>query len=156
MLTWKVKNYCYNSSTIWDCDILKYREAQIKKLKKQCSTKEEFADAIRREMMWQYWSRCEYELIIEIDEDNRIWIGPWIGSCHPEEVKIDVTDDTDFDWRGFAEKHISSQIYKNKAKIDVWNQIEYRFDEFIDYLWYTRLKYERDDPKFHKMTEDNK
>ena len=31
--------------------------------------------------------------------------------------------------------HIKMQIYGNKAKIDIWNQIEYRFDEFIDYCW---------------------
>ena len=71
-LTWKVKNYCCNTDRIWDYDVLKYREDQIKKLKKKCATREEFAEAIRREMMWQYWSRCEYEVIIEIDDDNRI------------------------------------------------------------------------------------
>ena len=48
---------------------------------------------------------------------------------------LDVTDDTSFDWKDFAEMHIKMQIYGNKAKIDIWNQIEYRFDEFIDYCW---------------------
>jgi hypothetical protein len=148
-LSWKVKNHSINGNRLWDYDILKYREDLIKKLKKKCATKEEFAENMRREMMWQYWSRAEYEVIIEID-DNRIWLKPWIGCKNPDEVKINVTDDENFDWRGFAERHIGKQIYKNKAKIDIWDQLEYRWDEFIDYLWYTRLKYERDDPKFHR------
>ena len=153
-LSWKVKNYLINSNKIWDYDVLKYREDQIKKLKKKCATKEEFAEEMRREMMWQYWSRCEYEVIIEIDENGRIWLKPWVGCVDSDSVKIDVTDDDSFDWRGFAEKHIGKQIYKNKAKIDVWDQLECRWDEFIDYLWHTRLRCERDDPKFHS-TEDN-
>lgn len=154
LLTWKVKNYSINDNRLWDYDVLKYREDLIKKLKKQYTTKEEFAEKMRRDMMYQYWSRSEYEVIIEIDENNRIWLKPWVGCRNPDEVKIDVTDDTSFDWRGFANEHIGKQIYKNEAKIDIWDQIEYRFDEFIDYLWYTRLKYERDDPKFHKTEEE--
>lgn len=153
-LSWKVKNYLCNFNKIWDYDVLQYREDQIKKLKKRCATKEEFAEEMRREMMWQYWSRCEYEVIVEIDDDNRIRLKPWVGCIDPESVKIDVTDDENFDWRGFAEQHIGMQIYKNEAKIDIFNQLEYRWDEFIDYCWYTRLKYERDDPKFYRQTEE--
>lgn len=142
-LTWKVKNYFCNENEIWDYDVLEYRENQVKKLKKKYATKEDFAEVMRREMMWQYWSRCEYEVIIEVDDNNRIWLKPWIGCSDPDSVKIDVTDDTSFDWRGFAEKHISKQIFKNEAKIDIWDQIEYRFDEFIDYIWNYRHKYQR-------------
>ena len=148
-LTWKVKNYVFQNK-IEDYDVLKYREDQIKKFKKQSATKEEFAEKLRGEMMYQYWSRAEYELIITIDENNRIWLEPWIGCRNMDETRIDITDDESFDWRGFAQKHIGSQIYKNGAKIDIWDQLEWRWDEFIDYLWYTRLKYERDDPKYHR------
>lgn len=154
-LTWKVKNYLCNSNKILDYDILQYREDQIKKLKKKCATKEEFAEAMHREMLWQYWSRAEYEVIIEVDDDNRIWLKPWVGCRNPDEVKIDVTDDQSFDWRGFANEHIGKQIYKNAAKIDIFDQLQWRWDEFIDYLWYNRLRYERDDLKFHRNTEEN-
>ena len=141
---WKVKNYLINENHIWDYDVLKYREDEIKKLKKKCVTKEEFADEIRREMMCQYWSRCEYEVVIEIDDDNRIWLSPWVGCKDPESVKIDVTDDENFDWRGFANLHIGKQVYKNKAKIDIWDQISYKWPEFVDYVWNYRHKYQRD------------
>lgn len=154
-LTWKVKNYLVGTDKIWDYDVLKYREDQIKKLKKKCATKEEFAKEMRREMMWMYWSRAEYEVIIEIDDDNHIWLRPWVGCRNPDEAKIDVTDDQNFDWRNFANEHIGKQIYKNEAKIDIFDQLQWKWDEFIDYLWHTRLKYERNDPKFHRQTEEN-
>lgn len=154
-LSWKVKNYVFQNK-IEDYNVLQYREDKIKKLKKKCATKEEFAEAMQREMMYHFWSRAEYELIIEIDDYDRIWLEPWCGCKEPEKVRVDVTDDESFDWRGFAEIHIGTQIYKNKAKIDVWDQLFYSWFDFIDYCWHTRLKYERDNPKFHRQTEENK
>lgn len=152
-LTWKVKNYNCNADKIEDYDVLKYREDFIKKLKKKCATKEEFAEAMQREMMYYFWSKAECELIIEIS-DNKIWLIPWCGCREPEVVKVCVTDDDGFDWSGFAEHHIGKQIYKNRAKIDIYDQLQWRWDEFIDFCWCTRLKYERDDPKFHRQYED--
>ena len=151
-LIWLVTYYDCNADKIKQYDILKYREDFIKKLKKKCDTKEEFAEKMRREFQWQYWSKCEWELVIEIDDNNRIWLNPWVGCREPENVRIDVTDREDFDWKGFAEEHISKQIYKNKAKIDVFDQLTYanQFEKLIDYCWYTRLKYERDNPKFDR------
>ena len=97
---------------------------------------------MRSEMMWQYWSRAEYEVIIEIDDD-KIWLKPWAGCADPESVKIDVTDDSSFGWRRFAEFHIEKQRYKNEAKIDIFDQLQWRWDEFIDYVWNYRHKYQR-------------
>ena len=149
-LSWKVKNFDCNRQVIEDYDVLKYREDFIKKLKKKCATKEEFAEQLRRECMYRFWSKCEYELIIEIDDNNRIWLNPWVGCRNNKDVRIDVTDIEDFDWRGFANTHIKQQIYNNAAKIDVYDQLQYRWNEFVDYLWYTRLKYERSNSKFDR------
>ena len=151
-LSWKVKNFDINKQAIVDYDILKYREDQIKKFKKQSATKEEFAEKLRREFQYIYWSRSEYELVVSIDENDCVWLTPWVGCSEPEKVKIDVTDDESFDWRGFAEVHIKKQIYNNRAKVDIFDQLMFadQFEKLVDYLWYTRLKYERKNPKFDK------
>lgn len=141
--SWIVKIFDCNAQKIKDYDILKYREDDIKKLKKKYTTKEEFAEALRRECMYRFWSKAEWELIIECIEDSRVILRPWCGCYNPDEVKIDVTDDTSFDWQGFAAKHIKKQIFKNKAKIDVWDQIEYRWDEFVEYVWEYHHKWQR-------------
>ena len=150
-LSWKVKNFDFNKQAIEDYDVLSYREDQIKQLKKQCETKEEFAEKLRRKLQWQYWSRSEYELIIELTEDGRVLLRPWVG-FYDYELFIDVTDDDSFDWMGFADEHIKKQIYGNKAKVDIYNQLTYgdNWERLITYLWTTRLKYERDHPKFHE------
>ena len=72
---------------------------------------------------------------IEIDKDGRIFLNSHFGARRDAEPILDVTDDDSFDWKGFAEKHIKMQIFGDKAKIDIWCQIEHRFDEFISYCW---------------------
>lgn len=150
-MEWFCKYYDCNVNKINDINILRGYDDYIKKLKKKCATKEEFAEELRREMMHRFWSKSEWELIIEIDDNDRIWLTPWCGCSNPQDVRIDVTDDDSFDWRGFAEVHIGKQIYKNKAKIDVFDQLTYgdNWERLTTYLWTTKLKWQRDDPKFH-------
>lgn len=152
MIKFLVKEFgCSNQ--IEDIDILKYRENDIKKLKKKCATKADFAESLRKEFMWRYWSKAEHELIITKTKDGRILLSPWCGCREPEKAAVDVTDDySQLDWNAFASYHIGRQIFKTEAKIDVYDQIMFgdRFEKLVDSLWTTRLKYERDDPKFHQ------
>ena len=141
-LSWVVKNFDCNVQVIKDYDVLKYREDYIKKLKKKCATKSEFVEILKREFQSHYWARAEYELIIKRTEDGHTWLYPWCGCRNPEDVKIDVTDDTSFDWKGFADKYIDTR-YGNEAKIDVWSQLQYVWDEFVDYVWEYHHKWQR-------------
>lgn len=134
-MKWTVKHYDYDIPAISDYDLFPYFEEFLLKLKKQKLTREEFAKEIKSELMYHYWSKCEYEIFIEKENDGRIYLLPHCGGREKDVAFLDVTDDTSFDWKGFAEMHIKMQIYGNKAKIDIWNQIEYRFDEFIEYCW---------------------
>lgn len=134
-LIWNVKNFDANAQQIKDYNILKYRENFINELKTHCATKEEFSDAFRKEMMYHYWSRAEYELIIKRTEDNHIILEPWVGCRNLEAARLDVTNDTNFNWKDFADKHIRRQVFGNEAKIDVWDQIEYQWGYFVNYCW---------------------
>lgn len=147
-----VKYYNTNGNRIEDYDVLKHREFEIKQLKKKCATKNEFAEFLRREFMWRFWSKAEWELIVTKGEDGRVILSPWCGCVDPDGFSVDVTNDASFDWAGFADEHIKRQIFKNQAKIDVYDQIMYggRFDDLVTKLWTTRLQYERDNKKFHQ------
>ena len=147
-----VKYYNCNANKIEDYDVLKRRESEIKKLKKKCATKKEFSESLRIEFMRRFWSKAEWELIITKEEDGRIILSPWCGCSDPDSVAIDVTNDTSFDWPGFANGHIKRQVFNNQAKINVYDQIMCgdRFSNLVDELWYTRLPYERDNPKFRR------
>lgn len=136
-MEWIVYNFDINKQKIETYNILKhwsFRE-YTKKAAKKLKTKEDFAEQLKRELHYYFWSRSEWELIIEITEDSRIFLNPWCGCREPEKARIDVTDDTSFDWMGFANKHINKQRYNNKAKIDVYDQVEYTWDDFAEYCW---------------------
>ena len=149
-ITWKVKYFDCNEQLIKDYDVLKNNESQIRNLKKKCLEKIEFAKELRREFMYHYWSKCEWEMIIKITDDNKIVLTPWAGCRDEDKASIDVTDDNSFDWRRFAEYHIGNQVFKNRAKIDVYDQLMWRWDELVSYLWTTKLPYERRNSKFDK------
>lgn len=141
-LEWNVFYHDINRDKIITYNIFRHGsfDEYLKKAFKKCNTKEEFAETLKRELMYYFWSKAEWELIIEVTEDNRILLSPWCGCRDPESVKVDVTDDENFDWRGFAEKHIKRQIYKNKAKIDVYDQVEYMWDDFLEIVWNSKRR----------------
>ena len=148
-----VKEFNVNSKAIEDFDVLKYREADIKKFKKKSATKAEFAEMLREEFMRRYWLKAEHELVVVEAEDGRILLMPWCGCREPEKAAVDVTDDySQLDWNAFADYHIGRQSFKTEAKVDVYDQLMFgdRFEKLVDSLWTTHLKYERDDPKFHQ------
>jgi hypothetical protein len=141
--SWKAYLFDINSNKLVEHDVLKYRENFIKNLKKTCTTKEEFIDKLFRDFMWQYWSRCEYEMAIYI-ENERVFVEPWVGCKNPELNKVDVTDYPDFDWHKFAELMIQVKGNKNSiAKIDVYDQLRFRFNELADFCWEHQHKYQR-------------
>ena len=152
MIKLLVKYYNCNANKIEDYDVLKRRESEIKKFKKKCADKEDFANELRVEFMRRFWSKAEWELIVTKTAEGRVILSPWCGCADSDSCSIDVTDDASFDWSGFADEHIKRQIFKNQAKIDVYDQIMYgdRFDDLVTKLWTTRLPYERDNKKFHQ------
>lgn len=139
-MQWFVYNFNINAQKIETYNIFKHYSflEYVKKAAKNYKTKEEFVKQLKRELQYYFWSKCEWELIIEITEDNHIFLNPWVGCREPEKVRIDITDDTNLDWRSFAEKHIGEQIYGGKAKIDVYDQVNYMWDDFVDYVWNNR------------------
>lgn len=156
MINFLVKEFDCNKQLIENYDVLRHREEDIKKLKKKCATRAEFAEELRKEFMWRYWSKAEHELIVSRTEDGRILLTPWCGCRDDEKATIDVTDDySQLDWSAFADYHINKQSFKTEAKIDVYDQIMFgdRFEKLVDILWTNRLKYERDNPKYHSKGE---
>ncbi len=144
--TWKVLIHDCNASCVKPYDILAYREDFIKKLKKQYNTKAEFAAALERNFMWQYWSRSEYEMILYIEE-GRVYLEPWCGRFKTD--RIDITDGDTLDWPAFAEKMLSEYAWRDKennrdyVKFDIYDQLMFRFEELVDFIWNYRHKYQR-------------
>lgn len=136
---WIVMYYNCNAKEFQPYDVLRYREDFIKKLKKKVVSKEEFAQKMKSEMMYYFWSKCEWEVLLT-NKDGRIIMSPWVG---PEDVTLDVTDREDFDWVDFFNKQAEHYRDKITIKIDAWDQIFHQWSTFIDYCWDFHHKWQR-------------
>ena len=141
--SWITYLFDFNTKKVEAYDVLKYREKFIKKLKKEYQTKEEFGEKLFRDFQWQYWSRCEYEMILYI-EDERVFAEPWPPGPDPKSQRIDITDYPGFDWLAFTREMIDKHGYRDETvKVDVYDQLKFRKQEVIDFCWNYRHKYQR-------------
>ena len=139
-MEWFVTYQDFNSKKFKRVNILKYYEDFIKKLKKKVNSYEEFSEELRCEMAYHHRSKCEYEVVLK-KENGRLYMLPW--PPHENDVGVDITEDRLFDWNGFFDKVIENRVDKTECKIDVYDQIFYRFDDFVEYCFLYPHKYQR-------------
>lgn len=135
-LEWYVYRYNINADKIEPFNIFNHWKfcEDLEKARKKYKVPEEFVERLKSELKFYFWSKAEYELIIEFTNDDHIYLTPWCGCRNPEEAQIEVTDELGINWQEFAGCHIWGQIYGNKAKIDIFNQVEWQWDEFCEYV----------------------
>ena len=108
MLTWNVYYGNFNSGEIEIHNVFRHGSfiADIKKALKKCGDdKEAFAQAVKRELMYYYWSKCEWEVIVSHwppSENTERW--------KPE--KIDVYDQVMINWDIFMD-----YLWNNRAEL---------------------------------------
>lgn len=135
LLTWSVYNYNINANRIELFNIFchsSFRKDVTNDLK-EYANKSKFAENVRRKLQYYFHCHTEFELTIELTDDNKVFLIPWC--VNPTETRIEVTNESIFDWLGFAKEHISKQGYEDVAKIDIYDQVMFQFDKFIDYVW---------------------
>ena len=126
-MEWNVFYYDFNSRqikvfNIFDhCAFRKDVEQHLKK----CSNKEEFAEKLRIELRYYFWSKCEWETVItnwppyiKVDELNRL---------NAERDKVLK--------RRNKEPYCLDVNLNIGKKIDVYDQVMNNWSVFIDYVW---------------------
>ena len=81
-LVWNVVYHDINADRIKVYNIFKHGGfmENLQKHYKKHKTKDEFAEALRRSLMYYFWSKCEWEVLIS----------PWCGSKKDKAIKVDV------------------------------------------------------------------
>jgi hypothetical protein len=126
-LSWKVLREDFNKGTIEYYDIFKGGHWQeiIESLMHSCKSKEEFSAELRKKLMYQYWSRSEYEVVVTS------W-PPYIKVENIEEMKSEVEKhNSECNWE---QVRISPTLTVAK-KIDVFEQLNMNWEQFINYVW---------------------
>lgn len=93
MMEWNVYHYDTNTRKIEPYNVLYRMEPFIKDLKKKYKDKEDFAEQLRKELMYHYWSRCEWEIVVSA----------WCGGDGKEARKIDVYSQIMMNWQPFVD-----------------------------------------------------
>lgn len=94
MMEWNVYYYNCNANKMQSYNVLRGREDTIKKMKRKAKSFDEFKEELRREMMYYFWSKFEWEMTISS------YGGLTDGS---EAMRIDAWEQIKLNWNRFAE-----------------------------------------------------
>lgn len=94
-MVWNVYYHNFNSDKIEIYNIFDHCSFNnsAKKYLAECQTKEEFAEELKAELQYYFWSRSEWELIIE----------PWCVGRNISYIKVDVYDQVMNNWHIFVD-----------------------------------------------------
>lgn len=126
-LEWFVYRHDFNSKKIIKYNIFDHWrfEEEVKKDLKKCKTKEEFIEKLKSNLMYYFWSKCEYEVVI---------------SSFPVHIKKEEFErlNTDFkkDTERYRHEPYGMWVCPDVGeKIDIAEQVLMNFGVFVDYIW---------------------
>ena len=107
-MEWNVFYHDSNKQEIITFNIFKHYafNDNVQKLLKKYKDKNEFAEKLKRELMYYFWSKSEYEIIIS----------PWCGGRDTKDIKVDIYTQVMNNWSIFLEYVWNS---KKRRKKDV-------------------------------------
>lgn len=126
-LEWNVYKEDWNNNKIDVFNIFNHSRfyEDVKKALNKFDNKEEFAEEIKKSLMWCYWCKSEYEIVITT----------WVP--HITMLELDRLN---------AEREKTLKEYKREPyrlyvdpevgeKIDIYSQIMLNWNIFVDYVW---------------------
>jgi len=128
-LVWNVMVHDINGDAIEVYNVFHHGSfiQSLLKIKKKYKTFEEFAEHVRRELQYCFWSKSEWEVIVT----------SWPPYIDAEELKR-LEEERDHDIKEYGQFRCSDVRLETGEKIDVYDQIMINWDQFINYLWNNR------------------
>lgn len=143
MLSWNVYIGDFNTGEIMVFNIFNYRSfynACLKAKKKFKGDKEGFAEEVKSWLRYFFWSKCEWEVVLQHWPSGEQYglrkvftLEEMYHDMKYPEDKLLGSPDRRFQVRVFPEHN----RFREK-KIDVFEQVNNNWGQFIDYLWNNR------------------
>lgn len=94
-MEWNVFYHDMNAQKIRTINIFDHSRfnRDVSKHLKECQDKNEFAKKLQSELMYYFWAKAEYEIIIS----------PWCGGRNTEEIKVDIYTQVINNWNIFLD-----------------------------------------------------
>ena len=126
-LVWNVYIHNINSKKIEIFNIFEHIgfTKDVEKHLKEIKDKDEFAEALKGELFYYFYGKCEYEVNI---------------SSFPNWITIEKSDKLNKERNSYKEKYGHDPKFlwvdlETEIKVDVRNQVMLNFDIFLDYVW---------------------
>ena len=126
-LEWNVFRHDVNKNKIVAFNVFDhYRfNEDVQKSLKKFRDKSEFAEQLRRDLMYYFWSKYEYEVVI---------------TTFPPYITMDELDRVNYERWSHKDKYGTDYVRQNVnldtgIKIDIYEQVMNNWDLFLDYVW---------------------
>ena len=128
-LIWNVIEHDINGRKIDVYNVFEHGSfaESLLQIKKKYKTFEEFAEQVRRELQYYFWSKSEWEVIVTT------W-PPYIDGKELDRLNKEREEHIK-EFGQFRFEHVNVET---GVKIDVYDQIMLNWEQFITYLWENR------------------
>lgn len=131
-MVWNVYREDFNNSGIRKYNIFDHNgfAKDIKKLLKADVSKDEFANQLKRFLMYWFWCKSEHEVVIT----------SWPVYIDKEELDRINTEYEEYNnkWGHYPYKiHIAPEVGK---KINIYSQVMMNWEQFVNYVWINKDK----------------
>lgn len=127
MLQWNVFYHNFNSKKIETYNIFKHFNFRkdVEEHLKKCKTKEEFAEEMKISLMYYFWAKAEWEVVMTS------WV-PHIDMKELDRLNSEREKEIEKYNKEPYMLEVRPDVYE---KIDVYQQVMNNFDIFVDYVW---------------------
>lgn len=146
MLCWNVYYGDFNSREIKTINIFdhwSFYESCLKAKRKFKDDKEGFAEEVRSNLMYYFWSKCEWEILLDHWPDGE-WselrttmkIRDMVDMYQKAGKNCDIARIND----SVMDRDVTLKVFpewnmRRREKIDVYEQVMNNWEPFINYLW---------------------
>lgn len=111
-IEWFVYYHNMNAQEIQAFNIFNHGSfrVDVEKYLKKYKDKEEFAERLKRSLMYYFWSKSEYEVIIS----------PWCGARDTKDIKIDIYNQVMNNWDIFLDYVWDSKVRRPRKEYADW------------------------------------
>lgn len=131
-MVWNVYREDFNNKAIVTYNIFDHRgfAQDVNKLLKEDISKDEFAEQLKRSLMYWFWCKSEHEVVIS----------SWPVYIDKEELDRINTEYEEYNnkW-GHYPYTINVSPYVGK-KIDIYSQVMMNWEQFVEYVWSNKDK----------------
>ena len=126
-LEYYVYYYNFNSHSIKKFNIFNHGRflEDVKKDLRECETKKEFAEELHKDLIYYFWSKAEWEVVIT----------PWTPRITISELNR-LNEEREKTLKKYNREPYSLYVNPDiSEKIDVYEQVMLNWDLFVDYVW---------------------